>query len=149
VTLVRASKLRSDWRWPGAALLVEIAAIHVSLVPQHLREAPYAGVLFAALGAGALVTAAALLICDDRRVWLSAALLVGGAIAGYIASRSIGLPSLADDVGDWLNPLGGAAVLAEVLTLVLSAAVLTGARSGRDQASARARPAAPLATGRA
>ncbi len=144
-----ASKLRSDWRWPAAALLVEIAAIHISLVPQHLREAPYVGALFVALSVGALVTAAVLLICDDRRVWLSAALLAGGAIVAYIVSRSIGLPSLADDIGDWLNPLGGAAVLAETLTLVLSAAVLLGARSGRDQPPARARPAAPLATGRA
>ena len=146
---MRFSKLHSDWRWPAAALLAEIAAVHISLVPQHLREAPYAGALFVALSAGALVTAAALLICDDRRVWQSAALLAGGAIVAYVASRSIGLPSLADDVGDWLNPLGGAAVLAETLTLVLSAAVLVGPWSGRDQASARARPAAPLASGRA
>jgi len=47
----------SIWRWPAAAALSATAAIHMTLVPDHLREAPYAGALFIALSAAALATA--------------------------------------------------------------------------------------------
>jgi len=70
--------------------------------------------------------------------WSAAALLA-----------EIGLPSLGDDVGDWLNPLGGGAVLAEALTVVISVAGLSAGADSRDQASPRTRPAAPLAAGKA
>ena len=145
---MRLSPARSEWRWPATALLVEIAAIHISLVPQHLREAPYAGALFIALSAAALMTAALLALCDDRRVWLSASMLAGSAIVAYVASRWIGLPSLADDVGDWVNPLGIGAIVAEAITLALGFAVLFATKPRRRHAS-RNVPVTPLATGRA
>lgn len=41
------------------------------------------------------------------------------ALLAYVISRSIGLPSLTDDIGDWLNPLGVAATLSETATALI------------------------------
>ena len=109
---MRSTGLRSDWRWPAAALLAQIAAIHIALIPQHLREAPYAAGLFIALSAASLTLAALILIRDDPPTWTAAAALAAGAIAAYTLSRAIGLPMLNDDIGDWLNPLGTGALSA-------------------------------------
>ena len=107
-----------SWRWPAAAGLSATAAIHMTLVPQHLHEAPYAGALFIALSAAALAVAMLLSAGDHDRVWLAALAISLGALVAYFLSRSVGLPSLSDDVGDWTNPLGLAAVACETLTLV-------------------------------
>src|SRR5581483_384911 len=102
VNLHRSSTL--CWRWVTAGCLDVTAAVHLAIAPDHLHEAPYAGVLFIVLAAAAMANAALLLTTPDERVWTLAAALCGGALAAYLLSRSIGLPLLADDVGDWLNP---------------------------------------------
>jgi hypothetical protein len=107
-------------RWLAAACLVATAAVHLAIAPEHLREAPYAGVLFIALGAAALATALLLIAVDHELVWLSAGALCVSALASYAISRSIGLPSMADDVGDWLNPLGVVAVLSEATAALIA-----------------------------
>ena len=112
------SQATSLWRWPAAAALSATAAIHMTLVPEHLREAPYAGALFIALSAAALLIAMLLSAADHDLVWLSAVAISLGALVAYFLSRSVGLPSLSDDVGDWANPLGVAAVACEALTLI-------------------------------
>jgi hypothetical protein len=108
----------SFWRWPAAAALSATAAIHMTLVPEHLREAPYAGALFIALSAAALATAILLSATDHELVWLAGVAISLGALVAYFISRSVGLPSMSDDIGDWANPLGLAAVACETLTLV-------------------------------
>ncbi len=125
------------WRWIVAALLLVLAGIHLALVPQHLREAPYAGALFIALSAGAIVVAAGLIVSPPRLAWPAAVALSLGAVCAYVVSRSIGLPSLQDDVGDWLNPLGLAALLTEGATLLVCAAARPACRppSGRVRKS--------------
>lgn len=112
------SHASSGWRWPAAAALSATAAIHVTLVADHLREAPYAGALFIALTAAALATAMLLSVTDHEFVWLAAGAISLGAISAYFLSRSVGLPSMADDIGDWANPLGLTAVACEALTLI-------------------------------
>lgn len=141
----------SLWKWPAAACLVVTAAIHATLVPQHLREAPYAGVLFLCLSAAAAVLAAVLVTTNDERAWLATAALSAGAVLAYLLSRSVGLPSLGDDVGDWLNPLGVAAVVVEAAAMAFCfARGLVSASLGRSRASApvamvgRDRPASGL-----
>jgi hypothetical protein len=108
----------SSWRWPAAAALSATAAIHMTLVPDHLREAPYAGALFIALSVAALAAAILLSATDHELVWLGAGAISLGALVAYFLSRSVGLPSMSDDIGDWANPLGLAAVACETLTLI-------------------------------
>jgi hypothetical protein len=50
------------------------------------------------------------------------------ALVAYVLSRTIGLPQIRDDVGNWTEPWGIAAVAVESLLLVLSLAVLLGSR---------------------
>lgn len=114
----------SPLRWPCAALIIVIAAAHVALVPAHLREAPYAAVLFIALAGACLMIAVVLIACDTRSVWASAGALTSAAALAYVFSRSVGLPKLGDDVGQWLDPLGVVALTCEAATTWLACAVL-------------------------
>lgn len=144
---MRSSALRSDWRWPAAALLAEIAAIHIALVPAHLREAPYAAGLFIALSAASLALAVRIVIRGDRPTWTAASGLAASAIFAYIISRSVGLPMMSDDIGGWLNPLGVGAVCAETITVAISMIALLHRSVVAQPAGAPRR--SPLATGSA
>jgi hypothetical protein len=125
----------SQWRWPAVTALAATAGIHIALVPAHLREAPYAGALFISLSAAALAIAILLVACNHRLVWLGAGALSLTALLTYVGSRSVGLPSLADDVGDWLNPPGVAAVLVETAAALICWHELThGSRSATRSA---------------
>jgi hypothetical protein len=130
-----------------AALLAEIAAIHIALVPAHLREAPYAGALFIALSAASLALAALIVLRDRRPAWTAAGCLAASAIISYVLSRSVGLPMMGDDIGDWFNPLGVGAVCAEAIAVAISLLVLFRPRAV-TQAAGGPR-VAPLATGNA
>jgi hypothetical protein len=121
----------SLWRWPAAGCLAATAAIHMTLVPQHLRAAPYAGGLFIALSATAVAAAIVLMAIDHELVWLGAGALSLTAVLGYVLSRSVGLPSMSDDIGDWLNPLGVAAVTCEAVVAAICLEVLWRACSRR------------------
>lgn len=124
---------RPSLRWRGltAGCLDVIAVVHIAIAPDHLREAPYAGVLFIALATAALANAALLLTTQDERAWALTAALSGSALAAYLISRSVGLPLLADDIGDWLNPLGVLAVLSEAAALAIAGLALRAARAYR------------------
>jgi hypothetical protein len=119
------------WRVLTAGCLDVIAVVHIAIAPDHLREAPYAGVLFIALATAALVNAALLLTTQDERAWALTAALSVSALAAYLISRSVGLPLLGDDVGDWLNPLGVLAVLSEATALLVAGLALRAARAYR------------------
>lgn len=106
-------------RWAAAASLATTAGIHVALVPAHLREAPYAGALFVALSTACATVAVLLVARDHQFIWLGAAMLSVGALLAYTVSRSVGLPSLGDDIGDWLNPLGVVAAISEITTVLI------------------------------
>lgn len=118
------------WQWVAAALLDVTAAIHIAIAPDHLHEAPYAGVLFLALAVTALLTAALLLTTNHQLVWTGATALVVTALVSYLLSRSIGLPSLSDDVGDWTGPLGVIAVVSEAAVAVIGLLALRRAGAG-------------------
>jgi hypothetical protein len=129
-----------------AALLAEVAAVHIALVPAHLREAPYAGVLFIALSAASLTLCVVMIVRDHPLAWAAAGGLTASAIAAYAVSRSIGLPLMADDIGDWVSPLGIGALCAEAIALALALSVLSRRRPVAQPAGRRV---APLATGSA
>jgi hypothetical protein len=116
--------LRSPLRWGAAVLLLVTAGTHVPLIRDHLREAPYVGVLFIALVVVSVVLAALIVVRDAPLVWVTSAVVTTLAVVAFVASRTVGLPEIGDDVGNWTEPLGFPAVAAEVLTTLAALAVL-------------------------
>ena len=107
---------------PVVALVVAGAA-HIPVIPAHLHEAPYIGILFIVLTAASFVLATVLALDDVPAAYFSTAVVMGLAILGYVISRTIGLPQIGDDIGNWLEPLGVVAVIAEA-TACLSAVAI-------------------------
>jgi hypothetical protein len=105
----------------AACLMVFVCAagagIHAGLVPEHLREEPRLGVAFVITTVALLLTGAAIVLrpMNRRLVWF-AALMLGGLIVGYLASRTTGIPLLAPDL-ETVDGVGIAAVSIELLGL--------------------------------
>lgn len=110
---------RSPWRWPAAATGLVIVAAHIPVTPMHLSEAPYIGWSFVALEVAMAVLAVALLLRDTPLVWLAAGVVPTLAIAAYALTRSVAMPQIADDVGNWTEPLGVVSVLAEAVLVAM------------------------------
>ncbi len=117
--------LDSPWRWAGAVLLLVTAGTHVPLVPEHLEEAPYVGVLFIALAVVSVALAALLVLHDTPLVWAVSGAVTALAALAFLLSRTVGLPQIGDDIGNWTEPLGFPALTAEVLTTVTGLLVLS------------------------
>lgn len=115
-------------RWAGAFLLLVTAGVHLPLVPDHLREAPYIGIAFIVLAVASVGLAVTLVTRDSDAVWAGAAVASLLALVAFVLSRTVGLPQIGDDVGNWTEPLGYPALAAEALTVVLAAARLAGSR---------------------
>lgn len=98
--------------------IVAIGLIHLWLAGDAFGEATYEGLLFVANGVGALVAAVG--VYRDRADWgwLLGALVAGGGFLGYVVSRTVGLPGLPAEPDAWLEPLGVASLVAEVVFLI-------------------------------
>jgi hypothetical protein len=118
--------LHNPYRFVLAAAAADAAIAHIPVVAPHLQQAPYMGVLFIALIAALVVLAIAALVRDSAAVYLATVLTCALAIAGYAATRTIAFPQLADDVGNWLEPLGIVSILSEALALAAGLAALRG-----------------------
>ncbi|MEO7132374.1 MAG: hypothetical protein ABIZ07_13465, partial [Dermatophilaceae bacterium] len=46
------------------------------------------------------------------------------ALVGYFLSRTIGLPQMGDDIGNWGEPLGILAIISEAIMLITAAVQL-------------------------
>ena len=105
----------------GVACLAGIAATHLADLPDKLREAHYMAALFCGLIISSLVLAAALLAgVRTREAWRAGAVLAALTIVGYVLSRSVGLPQLADHVGMWWDPWGVASLVCEAALIALA-----------------------------
>lgn len=116
--------LRSPLRWLAAATLVASGVVHIPVIPMHLEEAPYIGYLFIALTAVCFALAAAVLLVDSMLVWAAGGVVTALAVIAFVLSRTVGLPQIEDDIGNWTEPLGIAAITAETLTVLLAAVAL-------------------------
>ena len=117
-------------RWLLAAAALVAAAAHVPVIGPHLTEAPYMGVLFVVLTAACVSIAVAALIRDTVAVYALAALTCSLAILGYTATRLVAFPMLADDVGNWFEPLGLVSVGSEAIVALSATVALRSALSG-------------------
>ena len=97
----------------GISLIIVVGLIHLIGAPEDLEEAPYQGLLFLANFFGAIL--AAIGIYRGRSWgWGLGALVSVGAFAGYVISRTIGLPGLPVEE-EWLEPLGLLSMVVEAL----------------------------------
>jgi hypothetical protein len=145
ITSLVIQPLRLPQRWIVAAGALVAAVAHIPVIAPHLHEAPYMGVLFIVLTMGCVAISAAALLRDGAAVYGLAVLTCGLAVIGYGATRLVTFPMLADDVGNWLEPLGVVSVLSELV--VVGAAAVALRRTVPRQLREAAGPPRPEADG--
>jgi hypothetical protein len=123
-TRLLVSGIDSPWRYPTAGLALVAGLAHVPVTPEHLREAPYIGVMFIVLTTACVLLATAILIVDSVLVWTALGVTTMVAAVAYAISRTVGLPLMADDVGNWLEPLGIVSVVTETAVSALAMVAL-------------------------
>jgi hypothetical protein len=103
----------------GAALIALTGLIHLVEAPDQLEMKAYVGVLFLLAAAGSVLVTGWLLRRDDGRAWALGALIAAGCFAGFILSRTTGLPGFKEE--EW-EPLGLVSLVVEAgfLGLALS-----------------------------
>jgi hypothetical protein len=111
-------------RMVGVVGCLAVAAIHVidqGGVP-GTKDPEYIQIMYYALEAAGIVTAALLLTNHARLGWFLALGIATGPILGYVLSRGPGLPDYTEDIGNWTEPLGVTSLLLEGILLILAAA---------------------------
>jgi len=83
----------------GAGALGLTGLLHLVLAPEYLGQQAYVGVLFVLGGIAACVLAVRLWMTDDKLAWAGAAALAAGMAAGFVLSRTVGLPGFHES--DW------------------------------------------------
>ena len=83
----------------GAVLMAGVAGIHLVLAPEYLAEQAYIGVLFLLGAAAGAVVAARLWRAGDRITWALGAVMAAAMAAGFVLSRTVGLPGFHE--GEW------------------------------------------------
>ncbi|MEU6069699.1 MULTISPECIES: hypothetical protein [Streptomyces] len=102
-------------RGVGVCCAVGNTVLHTLLVPDHLEEMFYIGVLFAAGSAIMLAVALTLVVMKHPLIaWLTGTLVSLGMIVGFALSRTVGLPSGYYEPG-WEPPYGPLSLLVEGL----------------------------------
>ena len=115
----------------AAVGLAGVALIHLLDLPGKFHETPYLAWLYIALIVACLAGAAALVRSGDSRAWSVAALLPLGPLAGYVLTRTVGLPQATGDIGNWTEPLGLASLFVEGTLAALSFGMLASMSDAR------------------
>jgi hypothetical protein len=115
----------------AAVGLAGIALIHLLDSLGKFQETPYMGWMYVGLMLACVATAAALVRCNAREAWLASIALPASAIVGFTLTRTLGLPQAHDDIGNWSEPLGLAALFVEGAVIALSGYALVALRPVR------------------
>jgi len=119
-------------RASAAIGLVTVGIIHVLEIQGQLSGAVWLTVGFVLLAACAPVAGLWLLARPSTAAWAFSGLTCFLAAAGYILTRSVAVPGDPDDRGNWLEPLGVAALFTEVIVTILAVVVLASILAPRD-----------------
>jgi uncharacterized membrane protein YfcA len=106
----------------GISLIVIVGLIHLINSPEDLEEGSYTGLLYLANFFGALAAAVGI-YRGKRWGWTLGFLVAAGAFAGYVISRTVGLPGLPVET-EWLEPLGVLSLVVEGLFVGVFLAIL-------------------------
>jgi hypothetical protein len=112
----------------GAVGLAGVGLIHLLDSIGKFHETPYMGWMYVGLIIASLIVAAVLIVTGSQLAWTAAGALALSAIAGYTLSRTTGLPSATDDIGNWSEPLGLASLFVEGCVVALTGTVLARSR---------------------
>jgi drug/metabolite transporter (DMT)-like permease len=113
------------------ALISAVGLIHLFLAPDQLEEKAYVGALFLLGAAGCAVTAVLLgRNAWDRRAWALGSLISVGMFAGFIVSRTVGLPGFHES--EW-EISGIITLILEACFVGLAIAQFAPARQGQRQ----------------
>lgn len=107
-----------------ASGLVGLAVIHALDSVGKWSEVRYVFWLYMAACVGALVVGGWVLFTRSRLSLLAAAALAASVLAGYVVSRTVGLPNAADDIGNWTEPLGLASMVIEASIVAVALGAL-------------------------
>ena len=119
-------------RASAAIGLVTVGIIHVLEIQGQLSGAVWLTVGFVLLAACAPDAGLWLLARPSTAAWAFSGLTCFLAAAGYILTRSVAVPGDPDDRGNWLEPLGVAALFTEVIVTILAVVVLASILAPRD-----------------
>jgi hypothetical protein len=128
-------------RASAAIGLITVGIIHVLEIQGQLSGAAWLTAGFVLLAASAPVAGLWLLARPSSAAWGFSGLVCLLAAAGYILTRSVPVPGDTADRGNWLEPLGVAALFTEVIVTILAVLVLASMATPRRRvASTPARP---------
>jgi hypothetical protein len=119
----------------GMIALAITGYIHLKDMSEKFSEVPYLGVGYGLIVVGSIVSIV-LLARGDRRGWMLGGAMSLATLIGYTLSRTTGLPTSTDDIGNWSETLAIWAGVAEVVVVVLSGVMLFGRRSSAISTSA-------------
>ena len=106
--------------------LFAVGIIHALEIPGQVSGAAWLTIGFCLLTVTAQGAGLWLLVRPSVLAWEFAGLVCAFAAAGYVLTRSIPVPGDAGDVGNWLEPLGVAALIIEGTVVILAALILVG-----------------------
>jgi len=112
----------------GTAGLGVVIAIHTSELSGKIEETAYLGFGYVLLIAASIVSIV-LLAQRDIRGWILGGLAAASTIAGFVLTRTTGLPGAHGDVGNWGETIAVWSLLAEGLVVLLALAALARRRS--------------------
>jgi len=112
------TKLSRVLGWVSALLILSVGFIHVIDAKDSFSDATYKGWLFYANGVVSLIAAYGI-YRQNSWAWNLGFIIAIFSLAGYIASRTIGLPLIPAEPDNWFEPLGVAAMATEVLFVII------------------------------
>src|SRR5215472_12005645 len=101
--------------------LLTIAVVHLLDLPDTIGSTPWIGIGYLAIMAGCVFVAALLLHgSSNRSTWLLAGIVAAAPLAGYLLTRTVGLPGDSADIGNWGDQLGTVSLFTEALVVGVS-----------------------------
>jgi hypothetical protein len=100
-----------------------IAITHVLQLEDVFASADYLGILFIAAIVASVVLATLLTRMSGELVWAATGALGALVLIGFVLSRTSGLPSFTEEIGEWTDPFGLLSIVSEGLLVCVSAAV--------------------------
>ena len=103
-------------QWFAILLILEIGLLHIMTAQAEYEEAAYMGYLFAANFFGSLIAALGIY---HRQVWgwMLGLVIAVGSIAGFIWSRTLGMPGM--NIEEWFSPYGIVSLVVEGIYILL------------------------------